>query len=69
MPVDVNPTTLAEIILAKQTELEKHNDKIANYEDMNWIMERKQKLVDKREIMEQQLAILLAAQKQLHPEE
>jgi hypothetical protein len=62
---EVNRTNLNDLIAAKQIELEKLNDKIANYDDATWIMERKQKLADKREAVEQDLAILMAAHTQL----
>lgn len=65
MAIDLSIGNLNDIISAKQNELEKINDKIANYDDINWIMERKQKLVDKRDAVEQELAILMAAQTQL----
>ena len=66
MPIDVSCGNLNDLIAAKQIELEKANDKISNYDDPSWIMERKQKLVDKRDVVEQELAILMAAQTQLH---
>lgn len=65
MAIDLSIGNLNDIISVKQNELEKINDKIANYDDINWIMERKQKLVDKRDAVEQELAILMAAQAQL----
>jgi hypothetical protein len=58
-------TSLHDLIAARQHELEKLNDKISNYDDPEWLMERKTKLVDQRESVEQELAILMGAQSQL----
>lgn len=65
MAIEVSRTNLNDLISAKEGELEKLNDKISNYDDAQWIMDRKLKLVDKRDVVEQELGILLAAQKQI----
>jgi replication-associated recombination protein RarA len=62
---EAHKTSLADLIAQKQNELEKINDKIANYDDVHWIMEKKQKLADKREIVEHELSILMGAESQL----
>jgi hypothetical protein len=58
-------TSLDDIIHSRQHELEKLNDKISDYDDPQWILDRKAKLVERREAVEQELAILVGAHSRL----
>lgn len=58
-------TSLEDLITARQFELEKLNDKISNYDDPQWLADRKGKLVERREAVEQELMILQGAQGRL----
>ena len=55
-------TNINDLISAKQEELERIEDKLAQYDDPDWIRERKEKLVEKRELIEQELSILQGAE-------
>ncbi|MHB2021114.1 MAG: hypothetical protein ACYCW6_29620 [Candidatus Xenobia bacterium] len=55
-------TNINDLISAKQEELERILDKLAQYDDPDWIRERKEKLQEKQELLEQELSILQGAE-------
>ncbi|HEY3999602.1 MAG TPA: hypothetical protein VGO93_12090 [Candidatus Xenobia bacterium] len=63
--LDEPRTGLPDLIANKQVELEKLNNKIADLDDPEWLADKKQKLRDKAELVEQELSILLGAHSQL----